>query len=93
MLDMDKESLSEEAQLLLENPILAEAFENVRLKALVALSEVDVEDMAEILRLQAIAHCTLDVIRQLGYHITASGKRDGGFDMSIDEPEESDSVN
>lgn len=71
---------AKEAQRLLQDDVLATAFENVRMNALVALSFADAADTKEILRLQAIANCLQDVRDQLESAIIAQGSSDGGFD-------------
>ena len=70
-----------EATRLLNEPLLAEAMTEVRMNALIALSEVDAGDMKEILRLQAIATCLNDVVELLRANITASGQSDGGVQV------------
>lgn len=70
--------LAERASYLLNDEILAAAFERVRLDALTKLATVDASDTTEILRLQAIANCLSDVRDALVAVILASGKSDGG---------------
>ena len=71
---------AKEAARLLADDTLAEAMTNVRMKALVALADVDAADTKEILRLQAIAGCLSDVRDELHAMILATGESDGGFD-------------
>jgi hypothetical protein len=73
--------LAAEATRLLNEPLLADAFAEVRMDALIALSEADAGDMKEILRLQAIATCLSDVVGLLKAKITASGQNDGGVQV------------
>ena len=70
---------AKEAERLLADETLAEAFSTVRMNALLALAEVNVGDTTEILRLQAIARCLLDVRNQLSDSITKMGSANGGF--------------
>lgn len=75
------ERLAAEAQRLLSEPLLADAFAEVRMDALIALSEVDASKTIEILRLQAIATCLSDVVDLLKAKIIASGQSDGGMQV------------
>ena len=77
----EQQRLAAEATRLLNEPLLADAFAEVRMDALVALSETDASDMKEILRLQAIATCLSDVVDLLKAKITASGQSDGGVQV------------
>ena len=77
----EQQRLAAEATRLLNEPLLAEAFAEVRMDALIALSEADAGDMKEILRLQAIATCLSDVRDLLYSKITASGLSDGGVQV------------
>lgn len=70
--------LAERANYLLNDDILAAAFERVRLDALAKLAVVDASNTVEILRLQAMANCLTDVRDALIAVILASGKSDGG---------------
>jgi hypothetical protein len=81
MATREQQRLAAEALRLLNEPLLAEAFAEVRMDALTALSEVDAGDMKEILRLQAIATCLSDVRDLLYAKITASGQADGGIQV------------
>lgn len=76
-----EERLAAEAARLLSEPLLADAFEQVRMDALLALAEVDAADTNEILRLQAIANCLNDVVDLLKAKIIASGSSDGGMQV------------
>ena len=76
------EHYAKDAARLLADETLATAFETVRLKALVALGEVDPDNKTEILRLQAIARCLSDVLGELQAAILAIGTSDGGFSPS-----------
>lgn len=75
------ERLAAEATRLLNEPLLAEAFAEVRMDALIGLSEVDATNTTEILRLQAIATCLSDVVDLLKAKIIASGQSDGGVQV------------
>jgi hypothetical protein len=77
----EQQRLAAEATRLLNEPLLAEAFAEVRMDALIALSEADAGDMKGILRLQAIATCLSDVRDLLYAKITASGQADGGVQV------------
>lgn len=74
-----EERLAAEAARLLSEPLLADAFEQVRMDALLGLAEVDAADTNEILRLQAAANCLNDVVDLLKAKIIASGRNDGGM--------------
>jgi len=76
-----EQRLAAEATRLLSEPLLAEAFAEVRMDALIALAEVDAANTKEILRLQAIAGCLSDVRDLLYAKITASGMSDGGVQV------------
>lgn len=76
-----EERLAAEATRLLSEPLLADAFAEVRMDALIALSEVDAADTNEILRLQAVANCLNDVVDLLKAKIIASGQSDGGVQV------------
>jgi len=71
---------AKEAERLLNDDVLAEAFTAVRMNALVALSTVDADNKTEILRLQAIAGILPDVVDALKSHIIAAGGMSGGVD-------------
>lgn len=77
----EQQRLASEATRLLNEPLLADAFAEVRMDALIALSEADAGDMKEILRLQAIATCLSEVRDLLYAQITASGQSDGGIEV------------
>lgn len=79
-----EQRLAAEATRLLSEPLLADAFAEVRMDALIALSEADASDMKEILRLQAIATCLSDVVDLLKAKITASGQADGGVQIETE---------
>jgi hypothetical protein len=81
MATREQQRLAAEATRLLNEPLLADAFAEVRMDALAALSEADAGDMKEILRLQAIATCLSDVRDLLYAKITASGQSDGGVQV------------
>lgn len=80
MADAVAQHYANEAKRLLNDETLATAMTEVRTKALVALGDVDATNTKEILRLQAIANCLLDVRDQLEAAITAMGSADGGYD-------------
>lgn len=80
----DNADPAREAERLLNDSALMEAFEAVRFGALRDLAEVDVENKSEILRLQAIANCLQDVRELLHMTIVAQGSKDGGF--SVEKP-------
>ena len=80
-----KEHFAKEAHRLLNDAVLAAAFETVRMNALVALAEVDPDDKTTILRLQATANCLQSVRDALFAAILANGEGDGG--MSIETPQ------
>lgn len=71
-----------EAKRLLNEPLLAAAFEAVMLNAMRELTTVDASDTKEILRLQAIACCLSDVRDALYASILASGEADGGVSVN-----------
>lgn len=69
------------AKELLANEVLADAMTNVRLNALVALSQADPDNKTEILRLQALANCLSEVRDQIEAEIYKSGEADGGVSL------------
>lgn len=79
MNEAERTHRAEEAKNLLGNELFADAMTKVRMDALIALSEVDAGDTKEILRLQAIAHCTQEVFSLLDAAIKATGEQDGGI--------------
>lgn len=66
------------AEALLADPVLAEAFAQVRETALADLAVVDATNTAEILRLQAIANCLGDVRDALFSVLIDGGRLNGG---------------
>jgi len=74
------EHYRKEAERLLNDDVLAEAFTAVRMEALVALSTVDADNKTEILRLQALAGILPEVVDKLRSHIIAAGGMSGGVD-------------
>ncbi len=75
-----------EAGRLLNEPLLAAAFEAVRIEAMVSLCEVNPDDKTEILRLQAVANCLQDVRDRLKAKIIAAGGSDGGISAEVSRP-------
>lgn len=71
---------AEEASRLLSEPLLAEAFEAVRLTALVALGDADPTDVDTIRKLQARAACLKDVLDHLEAAIR--GADDSGISLT-----------
>ena len=78
MTDATAQHYAREAQRLLNDEVLAAAFERVRIDAMVALTTVDPDDKTEIMRLQAKANCLQDVRDALTAAILATGESDGG---------------
>lgn len=74
------EHYRKEAERLLNDDVLAEAFTAVRMNALVALATVDADNKTEILRLQAMAGILPEVVDALRSHIIAAGGMSGGVD-------------
>ncbi len=72
------EHMAREATRLLQDEVLAAAFEAVKLDALRKLADVDAFDTHQILRLQATANCLQSVRDALEAAILATGKSDGG---------------
>lgn len=83
MTEFTKDQLEYRAQqadrLLNHEPLLAEAMETVRMNALLALADVSPTDTSSILRYQAIAACTLELLNSLQAAIIAGGSQDGGL--------------
>ncbi|UYQ70975.1 hypothetical protein OF122_12995 [Pelagibacterium flavum] len=75
-----REHYAKEAHRLLNDDVLAAAFQQVRLDALVGLGTVDPSDTKEIMRLQSIAACLQEVRDLLEAAILATGEMDGGVD-------------
>ena len=75
----EQEHRAEEAKNLLGNDLFAELLTQVRTDALVGLADVDADNIKEVLRLQAIAHCTLEVRMLLEAVILQTGEQDGGM--------------
>lgn len=75
-----REHYAKEAHRLLNDEVLAAAFQKVRLDALVGLGTVDPTDTKEIMRLQSIAACLQEVRDLLEVAILATGEMDGGVD-------------
>lgn len=78
------EHYAKEAYRLLNDEVLAAAFETVRLGALRDLAAADAFDAPEILRLQAMANCLQQVRDALEAAILAAGGMDGG--VILDKP-------
>ncbi len=74
-----EEHYAKEAHRLLNDEVLAAAFERVRLEALVALADADPDDKTQIMRLQAKANCLQEVRDALHAAIVATGENDGGY--------------
>lgn len=77
-----EEHYAKEAARLLNDEVLASAFEAVKLNAMMSLCEVDATDTKEIQRLQAIANCLQEVRDALEAAILATGERDGGLSLT-----------
>lgn len=69
-------------RLLKDEPLFAEALTAIRADALSDLSVADPDNKTEILRLQAIAHVTMEIKDRLEAEILASGSSDGGVSAS-----------
>lgn len=69
-------------RLLNDEPLFAEALTAIRMDALLDLAEADPDDKTAILRLQAIAHVTMEIKDRLEAEILASGSSDGGVSAS-----------
>ena len=82
MTKMDQLHRAELAREILSNDMFAEAMTAVRMNALVGLAETDPSDTAAIMKLQAIANCTQEVIDLLNSEITKAGERDGGVSFT-----------
>lgn len=76
-----KEHFAKEAHRLLNDEVLAGAFERVRMDALIALGAVDPDNKTEILRLQATANCLQSVRDALFAAILANGDQNGGISV------------
>ncbi len=81
MSDSVTEHYAKESQRLLQDEVLAAAFEAVKLKAMRDLTTIDATDTTAILRLQAMANCLQEVRDALEAAILATGKADGGVSV------------
>lgn len=75
------ERTASEAKRLLNEPLLVDAFETVKMDAMLALLDVDPDNKTEILRLQAMGRCLDDVLSALTAAIHAGGMTGGGVAM------------
>ena len=83
----EQERLAQEANRLLNEPLLVRAFDEVRVDAMIGLTEVDPDNKTEIMRLQAIAKCLEDVRDALSAKILASSENEGGITLEKKRPE------
>lgn len=81
-MNKQQQDRAEAAKRLLQDPIFAEAMESVRTNALLELAEVDPTDMTAIMRWQAVAHCTQEVLDFLDTEIKKTGAQDGGYSLA-----------
>lgn len=79
----DRQNRAREAKRLLNEPLLAEALESVRLNALVRLGTVDLKDTKKVMELRALANGTQGLLDALTTILLEGGGMDGGI-----EPEE-----
>ena len=75
----EQEHRAEEAKNLLGNDLFVESMTAVQTDALRDLAAADASNMAEIMRLQAIANCIPEVLLRLDAVIKATGKLNGGM--------------
>lgn len=68
------EHLAAEAERLLKDDVLLEALHRIQQDALDDLVQVDATNMAEVMRLQAMARCTSEILVQLNAMILALNK-------------------
>lgn len=74
--------LAERATALLADNALATALTEIRMDALLALGTVDPASFKQITQLQAIVHCTDEIVAKLRAMITKTGVHDGGLSMT-----------
>lgn len=86
MTETDLIHRAEQAKSLLANDLFADALTQIRMEALLGLSDVDPSRTTEILRLQAIVRCTDDIRGFLEAAITRTGANDGGLVMPATRP-------
>lgn len=83
MASPDQIHRAQEAKRLLNEPLLAEAMETVRMNALIELGTIDPTDIAKITQLQAVAGATMQLFDFLRAAILSSGEQDGGLEAEI----------
>lgn len=70
---------AQEALRLMNEPILAEMLEGIRMESLLELAETEPTDANKIRQLQAIVVCTGEIRARLMGMIAAGGSLDGGL--------------
>ena len=75
-----------EAKRLLNEPLLVDAFETVKMNAMLALIEAEPNDIATISKHQAIARCIDEVLDALSAVIHAGGNTGGGVAIESEPP-------
>jgi len=76
---LDRQHRAREAGRLLNEPLLAEAMEAVRMKALVELGTVDLGDIKKVMELRALANGTQELLDALTAILLEGGGMDGGI--------------
>lgn len=63
---------AQEAKRLLNEPVLADALEDMRMEALEALAEVDATNVAEVMKFQAMIKAVAGIVTQLNRYTVMS---------------------
>lgn len=64
-MSLEAEHRAQEASRLLNEPVLADALEDMRMEALEALAEVDATNVAEVMKFQAMIKAVAGIVTQL----------------------------
>lgn len=80
MSTIEQEHWASEARRLLADDTLLEALTRIQKAAVSELLAADADDKTGILRLQAKANMTTEILDELKAMILAKGENDGGFD-------------
>lgn len=87
MSDILAEQYAQEAHRLLNDDTLLEALTRIQKAAVAELLAVNADDKTSILRLQAKANMTTEILDELKTMILAAGEKTGGFDPNARKPE------
>lgn len=80
-MSLEAEHRAQEAKRLLNEPVLADALEDMRMEALEALAEVDATNVAEVMKFQAMIKAVAGIVTQLNrYTVMLPESSDVGED-------------